>query len=311
MHASRHSMVLRCAALWLLGAGLGVAQAQITTVAGTTPGQFSVNESGAATYRIPLQVPPGVAGMEPKLELSYNSQGGNGLLGMGWSLGGLSAISRCPRTMAVDGVRGGVNYDMNDRYCMDGQRLILVSGTYGVAGSEYRTELDSFSKIVASGAAGNGVASFAVQTKAGLTMEYGNTADSRVEAQGKATVRAWAVNKISDVKTNYMTFSYIEDGVNGDYYPAGLTMRGNTAAGTAPANSVQFTVETRPDVTPFYRAQPPCQKHGKGSRVQQALPGLRLSELSGRLPRFQQRPGRGSAPSLNACPTEVAETPSA
>ncbi len=64
---------------------------------------------------------------------------------------------------------------MNDRYCMDGQRLVLVSGTYGAAGSEYRTELDSFSRIVASGTAGNGVASFTVQTKAGLTMEYGNT----------------------------------------------------------------------------------------------------------------------------------------
>ncbi len=50
---------------------------------GATPGQFSVNESGAATYRIPLQVPLGAAGMEPKLELGYNSQGGNGLLGMG------------------------------------------------------------------------------------------------------------------------------------------------------------------------------------------------------------------------------------
>ncbi|EJL83318.1 virulence plasmid B protein, partial [Polaromonas sp. CF318] len=125
---ARHSKILRCAALWLLGAGLGLAQAQTTTVAGTTPGQFSVNESGAATYRIPIQVPPGVAGMEPKLELAYNSQGGNGLLGMGWSLSGLSAIGRCPRTMAVDGVRGGVNLDMNDRYCLDGQRLILVSG---------------------------------------------------------------------------------------------------------------------------------------------------------------------------------------
>ena len=250
----RHSKVWRCAALWLLSAGLSLAQAQTTTVAGTTPGQFSVNESGAATYRIPIQVPPGVAGMEPKLELAYNSQGGNGLLGMGWSLSGLSTISRCPRTMALDGARGSVNFDMNDRYCMDGQRLILVSGTYGTAGSEYRTELDSFSKIVASGTAGNGVASFTVQTKAGLTMEYGNTADSRIEAQGKTSVRVWAVNKISDVKTNYMTFSYTEDSTNGDFYPSRIDYAGNTSAGNAPANSVQFTVETRPDVTPAYRA---------------------------------------------------------
>jgi len=253
----RHSKVWRCAALWLLSAGLSLAQAQTTTVAGTTPGQFSVNESGAATYRIPIQVPPGVAGMEPKLELSYNSQGGNGLLGMGWSLSGLSAIGRCPRTMAVDGARGGVNFDMNDRYCIDGQRLILVSGTYGVAGSEYRTELDSFSKIVASGTAGNGVASFTVQTKAGLTMEYGNTADSRIEAQGKATVRVWAINKISDVKTNYMTFSYVEDNVNGAYYPSRIDYTGNAGAGPvlAPAASVQFVPSTaaRLDVLTAYQ----------------------------------------------------------
>jgi hypothetical protein len=250
----RHSKILHCAALWLLGAGLGLAQAQTTTVAGTMPGQFAVNESGAATYRIPIQIPPGVAGMEPKLELVYNSQGGNGLLGMGWSLSGLSAISRCPRTMGQDGVRGSLNYDLNDRYCMDGQRLILVSGTYGVAGSEYRTELDSFSRITASGTAGNGVASFTVQTKAGLTMEYGNTADSRIEAQGKSTIRVWALNKISDVKTNYMTFSYTEDSANGDFYPSRIDYAGNANAGKAPANSVQFAVETRPDVAPAYRA---------------------------------------------------------
>ncbi|SFU27618.1 virulence plasmid B protein, partial [Polaromonas sp. YR568] len=228
--------------------------AQTTTVAGSTPGQFSVNESGAATYRIPIQVPPGVAGMEPKLELAYNSQGGNGLLGTGWSLSGLSVIGRCPRTKAQDGVRGSVNFDMNDRYCMDGQRLILVNGAYGVAGSEYRTELDSFSKIVASGTAGNGVASFTVQTKAGLTLEYGNTADSRVEAQGKSTVSVWAISKISDVKTNFMTFSYIEDNANGSFYPSRIDYSGNAAAGQAANNSVRLVYEARPDVVPLYAA---------------------------------------------------------
>ncbi|CAN7238854.1 FG-GAP repeat domain-containing protein [Polaromonas sp. LjRoot131] len=244
MHA-KHSRILRCAALWLLSAGLGLAQAQTTTVAGGTPGQFSVSESGAATYRIPLPVPPGVAGMEPKLELNYNSQGGNGLLGMGWGLGGLSIIGRCPRIIANDGVRGSVSFDMNDRYCMDGQRLVLVSGTYGAAGSEYRTELDSFSKIVASGTAGNGVASFTVQTKAGLTMEYGNTADSRIEAQGKATARAWAVNKISDVKNNFMTFVYTEDDANGEVYLNTLHY-GN--------QSLEMAYEAAPDPSVGYSA---------------------------------------------------------
>ncbi|WP_092132525.1 FG-GAP-like repeat-containing protein [Polaromonas sp. YR568] len=142
---------------------------------------------------------------------------------------------------------------MNDRYCLDGQRLILVSGTYGATGSEYKTELDSFSRIIATGTAGNGVAYFTVQTKAGLTMEYGNTADSRIEAQGKTSVRVWAVNKISDVKTNFMTFSYTEDDVNGEYYLARVDYAGNVTAGASPASQIRFNYEARPDILVRYR----------------------------------------------------------
>ena len=60
------------------------------TVAGVMPGALAVDESGSAAYSLPLSVPPGVAGMEPSLSLVYNSRGGNGILGVGWSLGGLS-----------------------------------------------------------------------------------------------------------------------------------------------------------------------------------------------------------------------------
>jgi hypothetical protein len=189
--------------------------------------------------------------MEPKLALVYNSQSGNGMLGMGWSLSGLSAITRCPRTRAQDGVMGSVNFDINDRYCLDGQRLILVAGTYGLAGSEYRTEIDSYSKITAFGTAGNGVAYFEVKTKSGLTMEYGNTADSRIEAikapgsiaaWPSTTVQVWAQNKVTDVRGNYLTVIYDEDSANGAYYPKRMDYTGNASAGGSlpSVNSVQF-----------------------------------------------------------------------
>ena len=219
-----------------------------------TPGQFLVSESGAATYSIPIQVSPGIAGMEPKLSLNYSSQSGNGLLGMGWSIGGLGGVSRCPRTIAQDGAKGGVNYDSNDRYCLDGQRLIAISGSEGADGTEYRTERESFAKIVSYGSAGNGPAWFKVWTKAGQAMEYGRTTDSRIEAQGKAIVRIWALSRIEDTKGNYLTVNYTKDATNGDYYPSRIDYTGNSKANITPVNSVQFQYEARPDVVPGYQA---------------------------------------------------------
>jgi len=219
----------------------------------TTPGSFAVSESGAATYTIPIQVPPGTSGMEPKLALTYNSQAGNGLLGMGWSLSGLSAITRCPRTMAQDGVRGSINYDLNDRYCLDGQRLIAISGANGGNGAEYRTERESFAKIVSYGSAGNGPASFKVWTKDGLVMEYGATVDSAIQAQGKTSIAVWAVNKVADVKGNYYTVTYTKDSANDHYYPARIDYTGNTSTGLAPNNAVLFDYQNRTDIVSAYR----------------------------------------------------------
>lgn len=245
---SRHLVEL-CVRFSLLGASaaFGMAQAQ-TLVPGHTPGEFSVSPSGAATYSIPIQVPPGVAGLVPSLSLNYSSQGGNGIAGLGWSLEGESSITRCPRTLATDGVQGRVNHDGNDRFCLDGQRLMVVSGGYGAAGSEYRTEFDQFSKVVANGAAAgnaaNGPESFTVYTKDGRILQYGNTADSRIEAQGKVVVATWAVHSISDVKGNTMVFNYGEDTAGGDWRLQSVGYAGR---------SVHFFYEVRPDIYRGYQ----------------------------------------------------------
>jgi RHS repeat-associated protein len=219
----------------------------------TIPGQFEVTDSGAASYTIPIDVPPGTAGMQPALSLHYSSQDGNGILGMGWSLSGLPSIRRCGQTIAQDGTSSAVTYTANDRFCLDGERLIAVAGAYGANGTEYRLEREGFSKIVSYGAAGSGPAWFKAWTKAGQIMEFGNSADSRVEAQGKADARVWAANKISDTKGNYLTVAYAEDNANGDYYPARVDYTGNAGAGTAPYASVRFVYAARPDIVPLYQ----------------------------------------------------------
>src|SRR5688500_18618261 len=89
-----------------------------------TQGTFEVDSNGQASYRLPLVVPPGIGGFTPQLELSYSHRSANGLLGVGWNLGGLSAISRAKATYAVDGFNGAVTYGADDRFVLDGQRLI-------------------------------------------------------------------------------------------------------------------------------------------------------------------------------------------
>jgi hypothetical protein len=109
---------------------------------------------------------------------------------------------------------------------------------------------------------------FRVQTKAGQILEYGRISastsiwqpeygypgDARIEAQGKSTVRTWALNRLQDTKGNYLNVSYSEDTVNGDYYPQRIEYTGNANTGVTPNNMVQFSYEARPDITPLYHA---------------------------------------------------------
>ena len=211
---------------------------------GASGGSLSVDRSGSAVYTIPVAVPPGTAGMAPALSLSYASDGGDGLLGAGWSLDGLSWIARCPQTPAADGRRGAVSWDAEDRFCLDGERLVAVDGAYGGDGTEYRTAVESFSKIVSHGRAGSGPAWFEVRTGSGRLLEYGRTADSRIEAPGRSEARQWALNRIADASGNYLAVSYREAGGTG--YPSRIDYAGHDS-GLAPYASVRFAYGSRPD----------------------------------------------------------------
>jgi outer membrane protein assembly factor BamB len=197
---------------------------------GTLPGAFDVSRVGQATYRIPIQVAPGRNGIEPSLALTYNTAGGNGYVGMGWGLDGLSAIQRCPANIAQDGAPAAITYTEADRFCLDGNRLVSASSgpaaPYGGDGNvEYRTQLETFSRIRSVGGRIPGEpASFTVWTRDGRIMTYdfavgGNTplndqgvriADFAQSNPDQVRTQSWLLSKVEDRFGNSMRIKYEE-----------------------------------------------------------------------------------------------------
>lgn len=214
--------------LTLLHLSASIAYASETKIVGKIPDNITVNNRGTAVYHIPLRLPAGIAGFQPELSISYDSGAGNGLLGMGFDLGGLSSIRRTATTIEQDGFIDGVDFDANDRFNMDGQRLVCVAGTYGSDASEYRTEIESFARITAHGSSGSGPDYFVVETKSGLTKTYGQSANTAhlYNKSGDSTDGSkvvWLLEKVEDSSGNLIHYTYTGDSGSARLYLSEIT----------------------------------------------------------------------------------------
>ncbi|MFZ4454997.1 MAG: FG-GAP-like repeat-containing protein [Bacteroidales bacterium] len=182
-------------------------QSSLAPTVGSIPGQFAVSPSGAATYSIPIECPAGINGMQPNISLVYNSQGGNGPLGVGFAISGLSSISRTTKNLYTDGIIAGMTFTSADIFSIDGNRLIWD-------GTKYVTEQRTYSLINSVGTipATDCPQSFKVTNKDGQTIEYGTTPESRLTPVGAPVPMQWFINKTTDANGNYMTFTYQSQG---------------------------------------------------------------------------------------------------
>ncbi len=211
-------------------------------VVGAIGGVVDIGGMGAATYSIPIELPSAIGNMKPSLSVVYNSQSSNGLLGWGWTIGGLSAITRVNKNLFLDGRMKGVDFN-DDGFAIDGQRLIQLDEYYDH--TEYRTEVDGMSKIVSYFEANivNGPAKFKVWTADGLIMEYGFTEESRMEKEsnsnpGKLEVGLWLLNKIEDRDGNYIEYQYVIGGAN--YFLKKIRYTGNSNALIYPRYQIEL-----------------------------------------------------------------------
>jgi RHS repeat-associated protein len=247
------------------------------TSAAPAAGDFAVSSDGAGTYVVPIWTPEGRRGIEPSISLAYNSRNEKGISGVGWSLRGLSEITRCKRDISRDGYNAAITFSQLDAFCLDGQRLVTypnaatgVTGGYGDANTEYRTEQDRFIRIISGTTDDLGPLSFQLQLKDGRTYFYGTTPDSRLEGprfksapldlSGTDIVTdfsqrvrlRWSLAKITDRFGNNLTVQY---SITGDPTSGSgleqllevIQYTGTEDNSLAPQRSVNFHYEARPD----------------------------------------------------------------
>ncbi|MDV7645302.1 SpvB/TcaC N-terminal domain-containing protein, partial [Acinetobacter baumannii] len=243
-------------------------------LAETLNGKTSVSSVGVLNHNIPLNIPPSLNGFVPPLSLNYNGENPDGILGLGWSIGGISAVSRCS-SAPNNTLKDSVSAELQEYYkvggsptssafkqscfSLDGKKLIKVSpDSAAMSSTEFRFEDDDFSKITleleSSGSISGTIKKFIVKTKEGIIKEYANplkfnykdVTTGQYQVNSSTTeISEWALTSVKDNNGNYWTVEY-EDLNKGVLYPKVIKYTGNGA--NAPLNSINFEYTSRLEV---------------------------------------------------------------
>lgn len=222
-------------------------------IVGKIADEMTVNDNGQFCYELPIAVVPGTGGMIPNLSITYSSSNGNGLLGYGFDLKGLSQISRMPQNLFRDGKADVIRFNSSDRFALDGMRLSLINSIDG--NREYRTETNVYSKIISTGASDN-PSSFIVYSKDGIVHEY-TSAKTLFGASGNNLY--WLETKVSDTKGNYYTITYGGDAGTNEFYPTQIDYTGNAGAALSPYASVRFSYQFATVRTSYISGEKVCR----------------------------------------------------
>ena len=168
--------------------------------------------SGAAVYTYPIEVPKGIAGFQPNIALTYNSQsigGTYGWLGDGWSLNDYYILR-------------DVNFTPNDisddrfKLLFDGQSHDLI---YSDTDGFYHTEIETYMKIQKEIGGSNQKGEYwTVTLKDGTEYRFGYTDDSELlnSVSTRDYVSKWKLDQIKDVNGNLIEYNYVKNPVAGE-----------------------------------------------------------------------------------------------
>lgn len=164
---------------------------------------------------------PRFHGLEPKLELSYNSQGRDSQLGLGWQLSGFPTIER-----ASSG-KGSPRYDASDVFLLDGMELVPCT----TMGGTHCSKIQNYQRITWDAA--NNV--WYVWQKDGIKLTF-----SPMYLTGRGIFR-WVMTAASDPVGHVVNYGYWCD-PGADCYPDSVSYN---------STLVKLHREARPDPLTF------------------------------------------------------------
>lgn len=198
-----------------------------------TKGELQISDMGSASYSLPIAVPPSVGDLAPTVSLIYSSGTQGGIVGEGWNISNISSISRISTRTDIDGLKDGVDFDRNDKYALDGQRLIPSTGTGGRDTAVLRTEMDSNIKVLGMTDGTATLTNFKAISPDGSISNYQNVSENY-------NTTDFYIVRHTDINGNYMTYHYTN--IAGATRLSEIKFSGNNN-GTL-ANSIKFNYKT-------------------------------------------------------------------
>ena len=177
---------------------------------GEIPMEAGVSPTGARTYQIPIVTAAGFK-LTPSIALGYNSQAGEGWVGYGWDIQGLSTICLINKNVYYHGVAKGASVEDKDAvFALDG--VPLVRNSNSATSSAYPLETASGHILVAPEKNSQGyVVRFTALYPNGLTVVYGAESDNAFNLPSYPAVES------RDLEGNKIEYDYYLDLVNGNH----------------------------------------------------------------------------------------------
>jgi RHS repeat-associated protein len=194
-----------------------------------------VDSSGSFRHDIPLVLPE-YHGLQPNLSIHYDSSGGDGLLGVGWELAGLSEIDRTSSS-------GGTPDGPGDRYFLDGMELLGCHLQVAAPSCAHPAKIAGTPFYTRSGRSSR-VAFFKAHSGDYWRVWYPTGIRAEFRPVGLASPQyRWALAELTDPLGNSVNFAYRNDSVGGPFgaYSYIDSIQYNTS-------EVRFYYQDRPDM---------------------------------------------------------------